>query len=91
MPQITIDLKETDSKTALKIMMAESGMASCSALARKVGKKETTFRSAINNNAIRLVDFLKAAEVMGYTVIVKEGQPGKSVGPITKTAQKRSK
>jgi TPP-dependent trihydroxycyclohexane-1,2-dione (THcHDO) dehydratase len=76
MPNITIDLRETDFKTALKIMMAESGMGAFSELARKVGTKETTFRAAINNNAMRLVDFLKAAEAMGYTVVVKEGQQG---------------
>jgi TPP-dependent trihydroxycyclohexane-1,2-dione (THcHDO) dehydratase len=77
MPRITIYLDETDFKTALKIMMAESGMASFSELARKVGTKETTFRSAINNNAIRLVDFIKAAEAMGYAVVIKDGRQRK--------------
>ncbi|MDK8747562.1 hypothetical protein QP810_10030 [Streptococcus agalactiae] len=67
-----INLKETDIKKALRIMSSESGIDSLASLGRELGLKETTFRSSITNNSIRLKDFLKAAELMGYEVIVKK-------------------
>lgn len=66
-----IVLNDTDLKRALKIMMAESDIDSMAALARKLSIKETTFRSAINNNSLRVVDLIKICELMGYEVIVR--------------------
>lgn len=34
--------------------------------------KETTLRSAVNNNAVRVADFIKVSEHMGYEIIVRE-------------------
>lgn len=67
-----IDLKETDLKTALKIMMAESGIDSWSELAKKIEMNPNTLRSAINNDAIRLKDFIKAADSMGFTIVLQQ-------------------
>jgi hypothetical protein len=66
-----IDLSSTSLKAALKIMMAESEIDSLADVARNLDIKETTFRSAINNESLRLNDFLKIAESMGYSVIVQ--------------------
>jgi predicted HTH domain antitoxin len=67
---ISINLNETEIKKALKIMMSEQGIDSMADIARALNIKETTFRSAISNNAIRLADFLKVAELLGYELIV---------------------
>lgn len=69
-----IDLNKTSLKAALKIMMAETGIDSLADVARKIGIKETTFRSSINKGSIRLNDFLKVAEFMGYTVIIQSSK-----------------
>lgn len=66
----TIRLNETDIKTALKIMNAESGINSIAELAKKLDMNDTTLRSALNNGALRVVDFLKITELLGYTVDV---------------------
>lgn len=64
-----IKLSNTEIDKVIKIMTAESGTKSLAALARELGIKETTFRSAIHNNSIRFVDFIDAAESMGFEVI----------------------
>jgi hypothetical protein len=66
-----IVLNDTDLKRALRIMMAESNIDSMAAVARKLNIKETTFRSAINNNSLRVADLIKVCEMMGYEVIVR--------------------
>ena len=66
-----IDLRDAGLKKALQVMMAESDVDTVADLARNLEIKETTFRSAINNNSMRLADFIKVAESMGYTLIVK--------------------
>lgn len=71
---ISITLEEENLKKALKIMMSESEIDSMAALGRELGYKETTFRSAINNNALRMKDFLNAADLMGFEVIVRNKQ-----------------
>ena len=67
-------INENDSKKALRVMLSESGLDSMAALGRELGYKETTFRSAVNNNAIRVKDFVKAADLMGFEVIIKKKQ-----------------
>lgn len=66
-----IDLSKTTPKAALKIMMAEAGVDSLAFVARNIDMNETTFRSAINNDAIRLKDFLRAAKFLGFTVQIQ--------------------
>ncbi|QSO55474.1 hypothetical protein JZ785_27670 (plasmid) [Alicyclobacillus curvatus] len=69
-----INLAKTDMRTALKIMMAEAGVESFASLARTLDIKETTFRSAVGNGSLRLADFMKVAESMGYTVIIRASE-----------------
>jgi hypothetical protein len=70
----SINLNDIEVKKAMRIMMANSGTESLAMIARELGMVETTFRSAINNDAIKLKHFLKAAEVMGYRVIIEKGE-----------------
>lgn len=66
-----IDLSTTDMKTALRIMMAESGVSGFAEVARALDMKETTLRSAVSRGALRLEDFRRVAEMLGYTVVVR--------------------
>lgn len=67
-----IELNQTDIKKAIKIMMVESDIDSFADLARSLDVKETTFRSAVNNGSVRLADFMKIADIMGYKIVVEE-------------------
>ncbi len=71
MSEREIDLSKTDTRTALNIMMAESGVKSLADIARTLGVKETTLRSAIGRGSLRLADFQKIAESLGYEVVVR--------------------
>ena len=66
-----ISLSDVDVKRALKIMMAEANVDSFADLARQLNIKETTFRSALANTSIRLEDFKKVVETLGYSVILR--------------------
>jgi hypothetical protein len=67
----SIDLSEDELKTAIRIMMAEAGIETFAELARKLEVPETTFRSAINNDSMRVAMLLKVAELTGYTLELK--------------------
>lgn len=66
-----INLHEKNLKSALKIMMAEADVSSFADLAKHVDMKETTFRSAVNNESFRVRDLLKTAESMGFDLILQ--------------------
>jgi hypothetical protein len=74
MDKITVNLNQDDFKKSLRIMLSESGLDSFAALGRELGYKETTFRSSLNNKSIRLKDFINAADLMGFEVIVRKKQ-----------------
>jgi hypothetical protein len=71
MPKRSIDLSEDSLKTALKIMMAEANVDTFAELARRLEMPETTFRSAINNESMRVSMLLKVAALTGYTLEIK--------------------
>lgn len=72
MKKRTLILNEMKLSQALRIMMAESDIDSLAEIARDLGMKETTFRSAISRDSIRLTDFLALSDVLGYEVVVRE-------------------
>lgn len=74
-----INLSSHDAKTALRIMMAEQGVHSFAGIARALDVKETSLRSTITRGSIRLSDFMRIAEHLGYSVIVR----GNTEGPST--------
>lgn len=67
-----LELNKIKLNQALRIMMAESNTSSMAEIARNLGMKETTFRSAITRDAIRLSDFLALSDLLGYEVIVRD-------------------
>lgn len=69
---MSLNLGENDIKKTLRVMVSESGLDSLAALGRELGYRETTFRSAVSNESIRLKDFVKAADLMGFEIIVRK-------------------
>lgn len=67
-----INLHETENKTAIRIMIAEADVPSIAALARNVGIKETTLRSALANNTLRVEDMANIADHLGYDLIIEK-------------------
>jgi hypothetical protein len=67
-----IKLNETGIKTALKLMMAPSEIDSFAEIARHLNINETTFRSALNNNSLRVTDLLKTSDLFGYEIVIKK-------------------
>jgi hypothetical protein len=65
-------LEEKNIKQAVRIMMAEANVDTIASLARSLDVKETTLRSALNNNALRLKDFIKISDFMGYEVVIQK-------------------
>ncbi len=70
---IEIDMKDTDIKTAIRQMIAKSGVRSLASVARDMGINEATLRVAVNNGQIRVKDFLRIAELCGFQVVVRGG------------------
>lgn len=66
-----IVLNDVGIKRALKIMMAETDVNSFADLARLIDIKETTFRSALTKSSIRVEDFKRVAESLGYSLILR--------------------
>ncbi|MMZ56166.1 hypothetical protein D1872_180480 [compost metagenome] len=62
---------EDNIKNLVKIMMAEHGVDNFSDIAKDIGKKETTFRAALNQKHIKLTDFIKVANLLEYEVVIK--------------------
>ncbi len=74
---IEIDMRDTDIKTAIRQMIARSGVRSLASVARGMEINETTLRVAVNNGQIRLKDFLRIAELCGFQVVVRSGDSPK--------------
>ncbi|PAD72862.1 hypothetical protein [Paenibacillus campinasensis] len=52
------------------VMIADSGIKHRKALSEMAGIKPSTFHAAIKNESLRLVDFLRMAELLGYDVTI---------------------
>jgi hypothetical protein len=66
-----IDLNGLEGKQILKIMMAETNVESFAEVAKMIDIPQTTLRSALTNNSIRLSLFLKLADSMGYNIVAQ--------------------
>ena len=64
-----IMLNEIDVKKALKIMMAEADVSSVADLAEQLEVPASTLRSALNNNALKVRDLVKIADLIGYEIV----------------------
>ncbi|MGG0793819.1 hypothetical protein ABE137_07410 [Brevibacillus laterosporus] len=69
-----INLSDSDIKGIIRILMAEKGYKSMREISNAIGMKDTTFRSAIDNQTIRLNDFIKAINSMGYDLYISESE-----------------
>jgi lambda repressor-like predicted transcriptional regulator len=67
-------INQNDIKKTIRFMLCESGLTSFAALSRELDLKETTLRSSLSNNSMRLRDFAEAANIMGFEVIVRRKQ-----------------
>ncbi|MBG9776174.1 hypothetical protein [Brevibacillus laterosporus] len=67
-----ISLSDSDIKGIIRILMAEKSYKSMKEISNAIGMKDTTFRSAIDNETIRLKDFIKAINSMGYELHISE-------------------
>lgn len=73
MEKRTIILNQVeDIKKVIRIMMAESDINSMAELARNLDMKETTFRSAVSRGSLRISDFMKLSDMLGYEVILRD-------------------
>lgn len=61
-----IDLNQMSAKTAIVVMMEDSPVKTFKEIAELLEVKEYTFRSALHNNALRVRDLQKVAELLGY-------------------------
>lgn len=71
MDEVKITLKPEELKKVLRMMISSSEIDSLAALGRELGYKETTFRTAVAKNSMRYKDFVKAADALGYEIIVR--------------------
>ena len=62
-------LNEIAVKKALKIMMAEADVSSVADLAEQLEVPASTLRSALNNNALKVRDLVKIADLIGYEIV----------------------
>ena len=68
----TIDVADMNIKNAVKIMMEDSEYKTFKQLAEALDVPETTFRSALNNDALRLRDLMKIMNLLGYSMKIEK-------------------
>jgi hypothetical protein len=54
---------------AVKLMLAQSQVKGKTALAKTIDITPSTFYSSIDRETIRLVDFIKAADALGFEIV----------------------
>lgn len=72
MEKKSVNLTQMSLKNAIRVMMEDSGISTYKELAEKLEIKEYTFRSALHNDALRVRDLMKAAEVLGFEVTLTQ-------------------
>jgi hypothetical protein len=65
-------LSKDNIKQTIKYMMIENNIDTYKEVAEKMGTNETTLRTRINRNSVKLVDFIEIAEELNFEVIVKK-------------------
>lgn len=68
----TINVSDMNIKNAVKIMMEDSEYKTLKQLAEALNVPETTFRSALNNDALRFRDLLKIMNLLGYSMKIEK-------------------
>ncbi|KJD43313.1 hypothetical protein [Paenibacillus terrae] len=68
--EIKIDMEPATN--GVRLMLASRGRSSVAGLAQEIGMKETTLRAAIQSGSLRLKDFVRIADTLGFTLSVKD-------------------
>ncbi|WP_019244557.1 MULTISPECIES: hypothetical protein [Bacillus] len=63
-----IQLSEVSIKSAVRLMMEETEYDQFQKIAEAIDIKKTTFQSALDNDAMRIRDLKKVADLLGYTI-----------------------
>ena len=63
-----IELEDINVKNLIRLMMEDSEYQQFKEISEALNIKRTTFQSALNNDALRFRDFMKVADLLGYTV-----------------------
>lgn len=63
-------VEDDNLKYIVNIMIAEAKERSIAQIAKELGYKENTFRSALANNAMRVRDLVKVANHLGFKVVI---------------------
>ncbi|MEK5176925.1 hypothetical protein BLX88_25920 [Bacillus obstructivus] len=61
-----ISLNEVNIKTAVRLMMENTEYSQFQEVANALDIKKSTFQSALDNDALRVRDFLKVINLLGY-------------------------
>jgi hypothetical protein len=67
-----IDLMNMSVKSAVRIMMEDSDYKQIQEIAKALDTPRSTLQSALDNNALRIRDLLKIAELLGYNVKIQQ-------------------
>ncbi len=68
----TINIADMNIKNAVKIMMEGSEYKTLKQLAVALKINETTFRSALNNDALRFRELVKIMNLLGYSMKIEK-------------------
>ncbi|MGG3233966.1 hypothetical protein ABEP17_10820 [Priestia flexa] len=68
----TIQLSEVNLKNAIRVMMEDSQYDQFQQVAKDLDIPKTTFQSALNNEALRVRDLLKVADLLGYELVLEK-------------------
>ncbi|MED1489168.1 MULTISPECIES: hypothetical protein [Bacillus] len=63
-----ISLDEISLKNCLRLMMEGTDYKTFKQVAEALGIPKSTFQSALDNDYLRVRDFLKIADLLGYTI-----------------------
>lgn len=67
-----IDIEEVSLKTAIRVMMEGSQYQQFKEIAETLSIPKSTLQSALDNNALRVRDFTKIADLLGYKIVLEQ-------------------
>lgn len=70
----SINLENITLSNAVRLMMENSEYDTFKKIAETIEVPKSTFQSSLNNNAMRIRDLIKVAELLGYTLTLEKKQ-----------------
>jgi nitric oxide synthase oxygenase domain/subunit len=71
-----MNLSEVSTKTAVRNMMENTKYNQFQEVAEALGKKKSTFQSALDNDSMRVRDLKAVADLLGYEVKIEQKKEG---------------